>query len=156
MRWQHMKALVLCGPSFALLAFMGAANAQQDWGWGWLDVATQEKEWTKAHPKEGIPQPMRRPKEAGLRGAEVPAHYRGIWCSVPGNSTSYYRCREATGEDSIYIRRDLIYISEEGGCRVTAVTPTAKGHRLRVYCPDVLPKPPEYIDLWLDARGRLH
>ena len=47
----------------------------------------------------------------------------------------YYRCREATSEGYQHIRRDRIKLSEEGDCRIIAVTPTAKGHRLRVYCP---------------------
>jgi hypothetical protein len=84
----------------------------------------------------------------------VPTQYRGLWCD---GGTGYYRCRKATSESYLDIRRNRINISEEGDCRITAVTATAKGHRLRVYCPpDVLPDPPEYVDLRLDARRRLH
>jgi hypothetical protein len=91
---------------------------------------------------------------APAAGAEVPAQYRGLWCD---GSKGYYRCREATSEGYLHIRRDRINLSEEGDCRITAVTPIAKGHRLRVYCPpDVLPDPPEHVNLRLDARGRLH
>ena len=87
-------------------------------------------------------------------GAEVPAQYRGLWCN---DSKGYYRCRKATSEAYLHIRRDRINLSEEGDCRITAVTTSAKGHRLRVYCPpDVLSDPPEHVNLQLDARGRLH
>ena len=87
-------------------------------------------------------------------GAEVPAQYRGLWCD---DSKGYYRCRKATSEAYLHIRRDRINLSEEGDCRITAVTSSAKGHRLRVYCPpDVLSDPPEHVNLRLDARGRLH
>ena len=96
-------------------------------------------------------------------GAEVPAQYRGLWCEATERPTSktssvtYYRCREATSEGYLQIRRDRINLSEEGDCRITAVTSSAKGHRLRVYCPPgVLPDPPEHVNLRLDARGRLH
>ena len=86
-------------------------------------------------------------------GAEVPAQYRGLWCH---DSKGYYRCRKATSEAYLDIRRDRINLSEEGDCRITAVTSSAKGHRLRVYCPpDVLSDPPEHVNLRLDARGRL-
>ena len=90
--------------------------------------------------------------------AEVPAQYRGLWCSVPRtDGTRYYRCRHATGEDSREIRRDGFNIFEEGDCRINTVTRTAKGHRLRVTCrggPSDIE--PERVDLWFDARGRLH
>ena len=90
-----------------------------------------------------------------VAGAEVPAQYRGLWCEA--RDGTYYRCREATSEGYRHIRRDRIKLSEEGDCPVTAVTPTTKGHRLRVNChPDVLPDPPEHVNLRLDARGRLH
>jgi hypothetical protein len=90
---------------------------------------------------------------ATVARADVPTQYRGLWC---GGSKGYYRCRKATSEDYLHIRRDRINLSEEGDCRITAVTPIAKGHRLRVYCPpDVLPDPPEHVNLRLDARGRL-
>ena len=70
-------------------------------------------------------------------GAEVPAQYRGLWCSVLGtDGTRYYRCRHATGEDYLEIRRDRINLTEENDGRINAVTPIAKGHRLRVRCPD--------------------
>jgi hypothetical protein len=88
-------------------------------------------------------------------GAEVPAQYRGLWCEA--RDGTYYRCREATSEGYQHIHRDRIRLSEEGDCHITAVTPTTKGHRLRVYCPPgVLPDPPEHVNLRLDARGRLH
>jgi hypothetical protein len=64
--------------------------------------------------------------------AEAPAQYRGLWCD---GSKGYYRCRKATSEAYLHTRRDRINLSEEGDCRITAVTPIAKGHRLRVYCP---------------------
>ena len=88
--------------------------------------------------------------------AEAPAQYRGLWCGA--RDGTYYRCREATSEGYQHIRRDRIKVSEEGDCRITAVTQTAKGHRLHVDCPPgVLPDPPvEHIDLRLDIRGRLH
>ena len=88
-------------------------------------------------------------------GAEVPAQYRGLWCD---DSKGYYhRCRKATSEGYLHVRRDRINLSEEGDCRITAVTPNARGHRLRVDCPpEVLPDPPEHVNLRLDARGRLH
>jgi hypothetical protein len=90
----------------------------------------------------------------GVAFADVPAQYRGLWCD---GSKGYYRCREATSEGYLHIRRDRINLSEEGDCRITAVTPSAKGHRLRVYCPAAgLPDPPEHVNLRLDARGRLH
>jgi hypothetical protein len=69
---------------------------------------------------------------APAAGAEVPAQYRGLWCD---GSKGYYRCREATSEAYLDIRRDRINLSEEGDCRITAVTSSAKGHRLRVYSP---------------------
>ena len=89
-----------------------------------------------------------------IAGAEVPVKYRGLWCSGKGY---HYRCRDTTDEGFFDIRRDRINLSEEGDCRITAVTPTAKGHQLRVHCPpDVLPDPPDHVNLRLDARGRLH
>ena len=85
---------------------------------------------------------------------EVPAQYRGLWCEA--RDGMYYRCREATSESSRLIRRDGFNITEEGDCRVSAVTPIAKGHRLRMRCTgsDL----PELVDvnLRLLARGRLH
>jgi hypothetical protein len=86
---------------------------------------------------------------------DVPAQYRGLWCEA--RDGTYYRCREATSEGYQHIHRNRIKLSEEGDCHITAVTPTTKGHRLRVYCPPgVLPDPPEHVNLRLDARGRLH
>ena len=84
--------------------------------------------------------------------AEVPAQYRGLWCEA--RDGTHYRCRKATDESSRLIRRDGFNITEEGDCRVNAVTPTAKGHRLRMRCTDE----PELVNvnLRLDARGRLH
>jgi hypothetical protein len=76
---------------------------------------------------------------ATAAGAEVPAQYRGLWCSVPGTAgTRYYRCRHATGEDCLAIRRDRINLTEESDCRINAVAPIAKDHRLRVSCPDAI------------------
>ena len=86
-------------------------------------------------------------------GAEVPAQYRGLWCDANRDGTIMYRCRKATDESSRLIRRDGFNITEEGDCRVNAVTPTAKGHRLRMRCTDA--SVPE-VNLRLDARGRLH
>jgi hypothetical protein len=98
---------------------------------------------------------LREKHSAPAAGAEVPAQYRGLWCEA--RDGAYYRCREANSEGYQHIRRDHIKLSEEGDCRIIAVTPTAKGHRLRVYCPPgVLPDPPEHVNLRLDARGRLH
>ena len=86
-------------------------------------------------------------------GGVVPAQYRGLWCEA--RDGTYYRCREATSEGYQHIHRDRIKLSEEGDCHIAAVTPTTKGHRLRVYCPPgVLPDPPEHVNLRLDARGR--
>ena len=57
--------------------------------------------------------------------------YRGLWCSGKGY---HYRCRDTTdSEGFFYIRRDRIDLSEEGDCRITAVTPTAKGHEHHHY-----------------------
>ena len=85
-------------------------------------------------------------------GAEVPAQYRGLWCD---DSKGYYRCRKATSEAYLHIRRDRINLSEEGDCRITAVTSSAKGHRLRVYCPPgVLSDPPEHVNLTAARRPR--
>ena len=83
--------------------------------------------------------------------AEVPAQYRGLWCD---DSKGYYRCRKATSEAYLHIRRDGFNITEEPDCRVSAVTPSGKGHRLRMRCTGE----PELVDvnLRLDARGRLH
>jgi TonB family protein len=98
---------------------------------------------------------LREKHSAPAAGAEVPAQYRGLWCEA--RDGTYYRCREATSEGYQHIHRDRIKLSEEGDCHITAVTPTTKGHRLRVYCPPgVLPVPPEHVNLRLDARGRLH
>ena len=81
----------------------------------------------------------------------MPAQYRGLWCERDG---TYYRCREATSESSRLIRRDGFNITEEGDCRVYAVTPIAKGHRLRMRCTGTSDEP-ELVDvnLRLDARG---
>jgi hypothetical protein len=88
-------------------------------------------------------------------GAEVPAQYRGLWCEARDGTS--YRCRKATDESSRLIRRDGFNITEEGDCRVYAVTPIAKGHRLRMRCTGTSDEP-ELVDvnLRLDARGRLH
>ena len=88
-------------------------------------------------------------------GGVVPAQYRGLWCEA--RDGTYYRCREATSESSRLIRRDGFNITEEGDCRVNAVTPIAKGHRLRMRCTGTSDEP-ELVDvnLRLDARGRLH
>jgi hypothetical protein len=87
----------------------------------------------------------------------VPAKYRGLWCfpNIKGN-TPLYRCRKANDESYQYIGRNSMKIDEENNCPITAVKPTAKGHRLSVDCPPNVPYPPKHIDLWLDARGRLH
>jgi hypothetical protein len=53
------------------------------------------------------------------------------------------------------IRRDGFNITEEGDCRVNAVTPIAKGHRLRMRCTGTSPELVD-VNLRLDARGRLH
>ena len=125
--------------------------------------------WLKLPPEQPAmtPDQVRAQAEAAVQqraGAEVPAQYRGLWCEVTERPTSktssitYYRCREATSEGYRHIRRDLINLSEEGDCHITAVTPTTKGHRLRAYCPSDVspPDPPEHVNLRLDARGRLH
>ena len=95
---------------------------------------------------------LREKYSAPAADAEVPAQYRGLWCEA--RDGTYYRCRKATGESSRLIRRDGFNITEEPDCRVNAVTPTAKGHRLRMRCQGE----PELVDvnLRLDARGRLH
>jgi hypothetical protein len=85
-------------------------------------------------------------------GAEVPAQYRGLWCD---GSKGYYRCREATSESYLHIRRDRINLFEEADCRITGVMPIAKGHRLRVDCPPADLRP-THLNLRLDANGRLH
>jgi hypothetical protein len=85
-------------------------------------------------------------------GAEVPAQYRGLWCEA--RDGTYYRCREATSEAARLIRRDGFNITEEGDCRINAVTSIAKGHRLRMRCTGT--SVPEHDNLRLDARGRLH
>ena len=86
-------------------------------------------------------------------GAEVPRNIRAMVSVLGTDGTRYYRCRHATGEDYLEIRRDRINLTEESDCRINAVTPIAKGHRLRVCCPDA----PELVgvNLRLDARGRL-
>jgi hypothetical protein len=90
----------------------------------------------------------------------VPAKYRGLWCYrnvlKVKNSTPFYRCRRANDESYQYIGRDRIKIDEENSCPISAIRPTAKGHRLIVDCPPNVPYPPKHIDLWLDIRGRLH
>jgi hypothetical protein len=85
----------------------------------------------------------------------VPAKYRGLWCSNT-NGTKLYRCRQANNESYQSIGRDRIKIDEENSCLISAIRPTAKGHRLSVDCPPNVPYPPKHIDLWLDTRGRLH
>ena len=87
--------------------------------------------------------------------AEVPAQYRGLWCEA--RDGTYYRCRKATSESSRLIRRDGFNITEEPDCRVNAVTPITKGHRLRMRCTETSDEP-ELVDvnLRVDARGRLH
>ena len=86
--------------------------------------------------------------------AEVPAQYRGLWCSAPDtNGTRYYRCRSATDEAYLDIRRNRINLTEESDCYVNVVVSIAKGHRLHVYCPNV--GDPDLVDLRLDTRGRL-
>jgi hypothetical protein len=93
---------------------------------------------------------------APATGAEVPAQYRGLWCE--GKQNGHYRCKVQTSEAGRYIKRHDFNITEEGDCRVRTVTPTAKGHRLRMRCTGMSEAPEEMHDvhLWLDARGRLH
>jgi hypothetical protein len=95
--------------------------------------------------------------------AEVPAQYRGQWCypdrAAPPVGMRYYRCREATGEASPWIgRKHLYYFTEEGSCRVSTVTPTAKGHRLRLHCDEEALRrgQSEVINMRIDTRGHLH
>jgi hypothetical protein len=88
------------------------------------------------------------------RAAEVPKQYRGLWCE---GGQGYYRCKQATSESYLNIRRDRINLSEESDCRITAVTPRAEGHRLRVRCPsDAMADSPKQINLRIDGRGRLY
>ena len=70
------------------------------------------------------------------------------------NGAQYHHCRRATDEDYLEIRGDRINLFEgEFDCRINGVASIAKGHRLHVRCRDIaLVK----VDLWLDARGRLH
>jgi hypothetical protein len=82
---------------------------------------------------------------ATARASEVPAQYRGLWCEA--RDGTYYRCREATSEASRYIRRDRINVTEEPDCRIIAVTPMARGHRLRVRCNGT----DTHVNLRLDA-----
>ena len=87
----------------------------------------------------------------------MPAQYRGLWCEARDGIS--YRCRKATGRSSSRLGpiSDGFNITEEGDCRVNAVTPIAKGHRLRMRCTGTWDEP-ELVDvnLRLDARGRLH
>jgi hypothetical protein len=109
---------------------------------------------------QGGQQPPMTPDQVRERGeaavqcedAEVPAQYRGLWCEA--RDGTYYRCRKATDESSRLIRRDGFNITEEGDCRVNAVVPTAKGHRLWMRCTDK--RELVNVDLRLDGRGRLH
>jgi hypothetical protein len=92
---------------------------------------------------------------AAAQAAEIPK-YRGLWCDS-GSGKRYYRCQNATSESYLDIRRNRINLTEESDCRITAVTPGAGGHRLRVSCPsDVAEDPPTFLKLRLDAGGRLH
>jgi hypothetical protein len=87
--------------------------------------------------------------------AEVPAQYRGSWCAGPGAPDYYYRCRQATGEDSMKITRKDLYLAEPdqtlSDCTAIVIRRTAKGHRIYMACTNE----PADIDIWLDARGHL-
>jgi hypothetical protein len=87
--------------------------------------------------------------------AEVPAQYRGLWCWSMRGTGPGHRCRDKEINDSSRaIGRDYIDLIEanENDCTVVAVKRRAKGHRLYVACNDG----PVDVDLWLDARKRLH
>jgi hypothetical protein len=88
----------------------------------------------------------------------VPAQYRGLWC-FNKKVTYLYRCRQANDESYQNIGRNRMKVDEENSCPIIAVKPTAKGHRLSWKCPpnvEAYVPPPGSVDLWLDARGRLH
>jgi hypothetical protein len=87
--------------------------------------------------------------------AEVPVQYRGLWCASRPSGSYHYRCREATGEDSVAITRKDLYLGEPDSaladCTAIAIKRTVKGHRIYMACTNE----PVDIDIWLDARGRL-
>jgi hypothetical protein len=95
---------------------------------------------------------------APAAAAEVPSQYRGLWCDLPGSGGSLYRrCRHATSEGYLDIRRHRIGDFEEyGACRIRNVTPFRNGHRLALRCPTTESDVElAEIKLRLDARGRL-
>jgi hypothetical protein len=87
--------------------------------------------------------------------AEVPAQYRGLWCASRPSGSYYYRCRQATGEDSMAITRKNLYLEEPDSaladCTAIIIKRTVKGHRIYMACTNE----PADIDIWLDARGHL-
>src|SRR5262245_20136014 len=83
---------------------------------------------------------------AAAAGAEVPAKYRGLWCDTEKGPVYWYRCRKATSEAYQDIGRDRMKVDEENSCRIAAVRPIAKGHRLTLDCAPNVREPPKYID----------
>lgn len=89
----------------------------------------------------------------------IPQKYRGIWCSVIRNDAPdvYRRCRVPDSEDNIEVRADRISVGTEENwelCGIGIGWPTKKGHAFTVGCPKG--KFSLQMELWLDARGRLH
>jgi hypothetical protein len=90
---------------------------------------------------------------------DAPTRYQALWCTVPGTrDAQYYRCKEADREGYLAIRGSRIHLYEEDGdvCRIHGVAPITKGHRLYVRCTGPQGNGEVKVDLWLDARGRLH
>jgi hypothetical protein len=68
---------------------------------------------------------------------EVPAQYRGSWCASRPSGSYHYRCRKATGEDSILITRKDLYLDEPdkalSDCTAIVIKRTVKGHRIYIW-----------------------
>ena len=76
-------------------------------------------------------------------------------CGVTTARDYYHRCRKATSEGYLHVRRDRT-TSPRKAIVAFSVTPSAKGHRLRVNCPPEVSRTHRTCLSVLDARGRLH
>jgi hypothetical protein len=86
--------------------------------------------------------------------AEVPAQYRGLWCASRPSGSYYYRCRQATGEDSTSLVKT--FISKSRTLRLPIAQPLSSSEPSKAtgYTWACTNEPAD-IDIWLDARGHL-
>ena len=88
---------------------------------------------------------------------QIPVQYRGFWCATkPPNI--FQRCREANGEDSMWISARDFLDSMEWSCKPLAITAVPGGHKVRAVCrQDYAPskKAKPQVERWrLSPNGR--